>query len=370
MFIQKGNISSLGAMLSSLHTDLVAAGFKSVLPSQSQPLVVTGGVGVFVVESDASNNPVNEKQAYRIRVEVAKKGEGHYMTVVVAGRGHIGDLGETYNYPEVVRQQSQYLTTTQIMGLLGTGLQPIDSTGSSGPAATGPGGIFIHRGLGEGTSVQDAGALGKAYSDAGAGVNYGYTLSVGSHGVVLYTWENATEGAPIFSMFCVQVPVNKDTGAPLVDLKSPIFCVYSNNNTPMMKFVVNESDVSTPTKSVLAGTDSFDSAAIINEEDQVAVKLDNKYLVTFPNRVNTERFAYSEELDMLAYTSAKVIGEDTVLELSVYNGPEKRKYRAMKANKANNNGMRLLVLQSGAGVDDTAHVAGGGNAGDGGDVAP
>ena len=354
MFIQKGNITSLGDMISNLHADLVAAGFKSVLPAQSQPLVVTGGIGLFVVESTDSNNPVNEKQAYRIRVEVGKQGEGFYMNVAVASSAHIGDLGETFPYPI----SAVFATDRQVMGMLGY-------SAKAPTGATPPGSVFIGRGAGDPVKVRD-------YTEAGDGVHYGYTLSVGSHGVVFYVWENATEDKPIYSMFCVQSPVNKDTGLPLTDLKSPIFCVYSNDNFPMQKFVVNEADVSVPTKSVPAGTDSLDSAAIINEEDQVAVKLDNKYLVTFPNRVNTERFAYSEELDMLAYTSAKVIGQDTVLELSVYNDDDdtKRKYRAMKATKSNNNGMRLLVLQSGGGVDDTAHVADGGNAGDGGDVAP
>lgn len=340
MFIQKGNITSLGDMISNLHADLVTAGFKSVLPAQSQPLVVTGGIGLFVVESTDSNNPVNEKQAYRIRVEVGKQTDGFYMNVAVASSTHIGDLGETFPYPI---EGTVSTANRQVMGMLGYSAQA--PTGS-----TPPGSVFIGRGAGDYAKVRD-------YAEAGEGVHYGYTLSVGSHGVVFYVWENATEDKPIYSMFCVQSPVNKDTGLPLTDLKSPIFCVYSNDNFPMKKFVVNEADVSVPTKSVPAGTDSVDSAAIINEEDQIAVKLDNKYLVTFPNRVNTERFAYSEELDMIAYTSAKVIGEDTVLELSVYDGGN-RKYRSMKASKANNNGMRLLVLQNGGGVDDTDHVEG------------
>lgn len=350
MFIQKGNITSLGDMISNLHADLVTAGFKSILPAQSQALVVTGGTGLFVVESTDSNNPVNEKQAYRIRVEVGKQGDGFYMNVAVASSAHIGDLGETFPYP--------------ISGVLASGRQVMGMLGRSVQAPTGStprGSVFIGRGAGDPVKVRD-------YTEAGEGVHYGYTLSVGSHGVVFYVWENATEDKPLYSMFCVQSPVNKDTGLPLTDLKSPIFCVYLNDNFPMQKFVVNEADVSVPTKSVPAGVDSLDSAAIINEEDQVAVKLDNKYLVTFPNRVNTERFAYSEELDMIAYTSAKVIGEDTVLELKVYGENTPRKYRSMKANKPNNNGMRLLVLQNGAGVDDTDHIAGGGNSGDGGTV--
>lgn len=357
MFVQKGNLTSLTEVLSSLHADLLAGGFTPVLPASAMPLSVLDGTGVFVVESSDTINPVNEGQAYRIRMEVAKvtKGEGAYMTAVIAGVDHITNTGNVFTYPEVVKNSTNSASTTQVMGALGTNMVPVDfsSSGSSGPKQTGPGGLFVTRGNGVGTSSTDATAAAKAYVDASTGVNYGYTLSIADHGVVFYMWENATEGKPIYSMFCVQSPVNKDTGDALVDLKSPIFCVYANNNTPMMKFIVNESDVSTPTKSVRAGEDSTDSAAIVNEEDQVAVKLDNKYLVTFPNRVNTERFAYSEELDLIAYSSAKVIGEDTVLPITVYGEPTERKYRAMKANKENNNGMRLLVLQEGSGVTPT-----------------
>ncbi len=352
MFVQKGNLTSLTAVLSSLHADLLAGGFTPVMPASSLPLSVLDGTGVFVVESSDTINPVNEGQAYRIRMEVAKvpKGEGSYMTAVIAGVDHITNTGKVFTYPEVVMQGGEPISSTQVMGALGTNMVPVD--GGSDPKQTGPGGIFVTRGNGEGTAGAPT-APSKAYVAASTGVNYGYTLSIADHGVVFYMWENATEGKPIYSMFCVQSPVNKDTGDALVDLKSPIFCVYSNNNTPMMKFIVNESDVSTPTKSVRAGEDSIDSAAIVNEEDQVAVKLDNKYLVTFPNRVNTERFAYSEELDLIAYSSAKVIGEDTVLPITVYGEPTERKYRAMKANKENNNGMRLLVLQEGSGVTPT-----------------
>lgn len=353
MFVQKGNLTSLTAVLSSLHADLLAGGFTPVLPASSLPLSVLDDAGVFVVESSDTINPVNEGQAYRIRMEVAKakKGEGSFMTAVVAGVDHITNTGKVFTYPEVVTQGGFSTSSTQVMGALGTGMEPVDFS-AGGSKQTGSGGLFVTRGNGEGTSSTPT-APSKAYTDAGAGVNYGYTLSVSDHGVVFYMWENATEGKPIYSMFCVQSPVNKDTGDALVDLKSPIFCVYSNNNSPMMKFIVNESDVSTPTKSVRAGEDSTDSAAIVNEEDQVAVKLDNKYLVTFPNRVNTERFAYSEELDLIAYSSAKVIGEDTVLPITVYGELTERKYRAMKANKENNNGMRLLVLQEGSGVTPT-----------------
>lgn len=378
MFIHREKMN-LKELVTSLQADLISGGFKTIFPSVGQP-VFTGDKGFFVVESVAAINPVQEQQAYRIKVELGLEGGYSFVMVHVASSRHITDSGETFPYPEVLTTGSGLSVTTgttpYTMGLLGTTSEPNNQVASGGGGSTNrplgselwkPGQVFIGRGLADasGTGATLSGKS-EAYKDAGDGVNYSYTLSIGDHGVALFTWENTTEDKPVFSMFAVQSPVNKDTGAPLTDLKSPIFCVYNNDNTGYKKFIVNEADVATPTKTVPAGEDSTDSAAIINEEEQVAVKLDNKYLITFPNRVNTERFAYSEELDMIAYTSAKVIGEDTVLELKVYGEDTPRKYRAMKANKANNNGMRLLVLQNGAGVDDTDHVAGGGNPGDGG----
>lgn len=383
MFVHREKMN-LKEFVTSLQADLISGGFKTIFPSVGQP-VFTGDEGFFVVESVAAMNPVQEQQAYRIKVELGKtvesKGDGFsFVQVHIASTRHITDSGKTFPYPEVLTAGSggsvTVGTTPYTMGLLGTTSEPKNRfAGTSGSQPLGsdlwrPGQVFIGRGLAASSGASGASAAvsgnSQAYNDASDGVNYSYTLSIGSHGVVLFAWENTTEDKPVFSMFAVQSPVNKDTGAPLTDLKSPIFCVYSNDNTGYKKFIVNESDVATPTKTVPAGEDTTDSAAILNEEEQVAVKLDNKYLITFPNRVNTERFAYSEELDMIAYTSAKVIGEDTVLELKVYGEDTPRKYRAMKANKANNNGMRLLVLQNGAGVDDTDHVAGGGNPGDGG----
>lgn len=352
-FIERGNLTSLGAVMQSLHTDLLASGFAAVLPMDSTPLSLTEGAGLFVVESAAVMNPLHSAgQKYRIRMEVKTSGVGdaaaQYMTVVIAGESHITSAGKVFPYPEMEPGVSggAKIVSTKIMGHLGSAMVPVATV----QKASGKGCVFIARGQGE--YVQNGGEPAKAYA-GNTGVNYGYVLSVSDHGVSFFVWENTTEQTPIFSMFSVQSPVNKDTGAALVDLKSPIFCVYNCDNSGYQKYIVNESDVATPTKPVSAGDDTTDSAAILNEETQVGVKLGNKYLINFPNRVNTERFAYSEELDMIAYTSATVVGEDTILPITMYSEGTPRKYRAMKANKGNNNGMRILVLCEGAGVTYT-----------------
>lgn len=327
-FIQRNNIRSLSALIQQMFTDFKDNGFNVILPAQGSTLTVTGGVAVFVMESTAAINPLHDTQPWRIRVAITAQDQ---MIVVIAGRSQISDTGEVFDFPSTASSN----TRANVMGLLGTAFLPQGS--SSTPAGT----TFIGRGVSSNES--------ESYRE-NLGVTYGYTLSVTDHGVVFYSWENSTEASPKVSMFCVQSPVNKDTGAPLIDLKSPIFCVYCCDGAPYKKFIISESDVHTPTKSVPAGEDTVNSAAIINEEDQVAVKLDNQYLITFPNRVNTERFAYSEELDLIAYTSADVIGEDTVLPITVYGEQNPRLYRAMKANGPHNSKMRLLVIQQGAGI--------------------
>ncbi len=326
-FIQRNNIRSLTALIQQMFTDFKDNGFNVILPSQGSTLTVTGGVAAFVMESTEAINPLHATQPWRIRVAITAQDR---MNVVIAGRSQISDTGEVFDFPTT----SVSAQRANVMGLLGTQFLPISPTLPVGTT-------FITRGTTFAESEQYKGNLG---------ITYGYTLSVTDHGVVFYSWENSTEDNPKVSMFCVQSPVNKDTGAPLIDQKSPIFCVYCCDGAPYKKFIVSESDVHTPTKSVPAGTDTLNSAAIFNEEDQVAVKLDNKYLITFPNRVNTERFAYSEELDLIAYTSADVIGEDTVLPITVYGEQNPRLYRAMKANGPNNTKMRLLVIQQGAGI--------------------
>lgn len=324
-FFQRGGLTSLGAILTAMHEDLKAAGFTSLLPAGVAPLTLTAGKGLFVMDSSAVCNPLHATQPWRIRVEVTLNDS---MSVVIASPKQITETGVVFNFPSLTENDQR----PAVMGHLGELFVPDMKKA---------GNVFISRGTTD--------THGDSYLN-NTGITYGYTLSVAKHGVAFCVWENSTEALPVFSTFCVQVPVNKDTGVPLADMKSPIFVVYNCDNTPFKKFVISESDVTTPTKSVLAGKDSVNSAAILNEEEQVAVKLDNKYLVTFPNRVNTERFAYSEELDLIAYTSADVIGEDTVLPITVYGEAEPRLYRALKATGPNNTKMRLLVLQQGAGI--------------------
>jgi hypothetical protein len=112
----------------------------------------------------------------------------------------------------------------------------------------------------------------------------------------------------------------------------------------LYKFVVNEDDVSVPTPSVRANLDSPISSAIINSNQQVGIATGNKYLITIPNRLNTNRYAYTHELDLIAYTAADVVAQESEIPLTLYGETVARVYRAMQASGSNNTLLRMLTL--------------------------
>jgi hypothetical protein len=242
-----------------------------------------------------------------------------------------------------------------------------------------------------------------------------FRATLSDHGLALVVWE---EGEDLwgnrFSWFVVQRPVNPDTGVPLDNVaagnpplsRCPVFCVYSigggnptntqsvlYNETPLKasdvfrskptynaveptsgalttitddffdapqiyQFVVRESDVFRPSVPVLATVDTPDHKAIINGKQQVSITEGNQYVISFINDINTDRYMYKEELDMITYASADVISMWSDIELKPY----KRDvggvptdvpmfYKAMHANLPNNSGMRILILTKGNGVD-------------------
>lgn len=106
------------------------------------------------------------------------------------------------------------------------------------------------------------------------------------------------------------------------------------------RFTVCESDINRPSLSIPADSSSEDGNPILNANRQVATSEDNKYVITIPKGLNTTRYAYTHELDMLGYTSADVIGEGTQIELPLYEG--NYKFQALAANRQRNTGMRML----------------------------
>lgn len=324
----KSKLQGLVAVASALFLDLKAIGLTQVLPAANGVFTPAAGVGKFVFDSHAAINPMNATQPWRLLVDVASTtanpGTGT-LKIAVANPQQLGADGSVTLFPgNNVGQQDGSRT----MGQLGRAWA--NSTGQA------LGDVFITRNL-----------QNLTYD---AGTTYSYYMVASDHGLALQVWEDASDVSPSNSWFLIQSPVDKLTGVPLKDSNSPIFVVYSCDSQEAQKFVVSESDVFRPTKSVSAEIDTVNSAAILNGKDQVAIAKGNKYLITFPNRLNTDRYAYTEELDMIAYTSADVIAEESEIPVTVYGESTPRIYRALKANGANNTRMRLLFLITGGGV--------------------
>lgn len=178
-----------------------------------------------------------------------------------------------------------------------------------------------------------------------------YRLTTTSYGVFIGVyegnWSSLISGADnftvnnFFNWVLVQRPVNKTTGAPLVVGKCPVFAVACADNS-YRRLIVREADVPHPTSSIMADISSEDGFKLINSKIQNSVTENKKYIISFPSNLNTPRFRYTEELDMIAVTSADVVSEGTDITLDVYG--EERVYTAMPGNRAFNTGMRILVL--------------------------
>lgn len=319
----KTKLQGLGAVATNLFADLKLAGFTQVLPAAAQPFTLTSGKGTFVMDSAAAFNPLNAVQPWRLLLDVTDSAGTGAIKIAIANPQQISNTGQTTTFPGAAADTSGI----RVMGKLGTQWTP---------TAPSLGASFMTRNM-----------IANIYD---SGTTYSYLLVVTNHGVAFKVWEDASDSKPNNSWFLVQSPVDKLTGAPLITDNSPIFCVYSCDSAVIQKFVISEADVFRPTDSVSAEVDSVNSSAIINGKDQVAIAKGNKYLVTFPNRLNTDRYAYTEELDMIAYTSADVIAEETEIPVTVYGESTPRVYRALKANLPNNAGMRLLFLVEGGGV--------------------
>lgn len=193
-----------------------------------------------------------------------------------------------------------------------------------------------------------------------------FRLSISDHGISFFIWaESFDKAGDCFSWFTIQRPVQKD-GTVVTTGKSPLFCVFATSGggstdiadsenidaveNGILQFVVYETDINAPTRPESAVKVGPDSRAIINPLQQVALSEENKYIVFFPQGINTQRYAYAYELDMIAYTSADVISQNQVVPIGMYDEGTNREYVGMQANFPKNTGMRIMCLTKGAGI--------------------
>lgn len=213
-----------------------------------------------------------------------------------------------------------------------------------------------------------------------------YLFSISDHGVFIAVWDQGFDeyqndkknASPAFRWLLVQRPVDHLTGDTVLTGQAPVYCVYtvleegfiplmayesppsasggttSTVDNPIVndqtfkkvivqfhrKFTVREIDIFRPSLTRPADSDREDSSAILNSNYQVSINEDNRYVITIPKGLNTTRYAYDHELDMIAFTSADVLSQWSELDLEVYN--DSYKYKALIANRLKNTGMRIL----------------------------
>lgn len=190
-----------------------------------------------------------------------------------------------------------------------------------------------------------------AEKDQSAAFPMSYQLSITDRGMYLSVWQGAatdTTGED-FSWLLIQRPVKRDTGLVVTEGKAPVFAVFSVGNK-IQRFVVRESDIVDASKNISAVEDTIDGTAIINDKRQIGVSESNQYIVNYPSRLNTTRFSYTYELDMIGYASATVVSGTTEIPQTLYGEESPRTYLGMHANMPANNGMRIVALISGGGI--------------------
>lgn len=331
---RRSGFTTAGAISLAIVNDLIANGFKVIAPTPWANPVVPEKWSV-TLEATGDVDPLNQtatvnKQPWRLRMEVF---DAYTSSLVVGSQLSLPDTGA----------QSWLVNGNDTAGPLGViGGKYTQGTGvNRSPLATDLKQGFLNR-----KSRVMAGTV-----DLSASYPMSYYMCITPRGVFIDIWEDLTTDtlATPHSWLLVQRPVDRKTGGIITTGKAPVFALCSVGGV-INKLVVRESDVLRPSESYDATLDTTNSAAVINAVEQVAISENNQYVVSFPARLNTPRYAYTYELDMIGYTSADVVAENTYLPLRVYGETTDRRFVAMHANKPNNAGMRIVALNQGGGI--------------------
>src|SRR5690606_2674476 len=330
--MRRSGYMTVGQVITALVSDMKDNGFRVVWPAMWTP-PVGEAMDKFTVllEAGGDVDPLNKdevenKQPWRLRIEVFDK----YTCGITAGSNlSLPDTGAN----------AWYVVDKQIKGPLGSfgGEYTKVATGNVlTPDTAKRSEAFINR--------KDHVLVGTV--DMSSSYPMSYYVVITDRGIFFTVWEDAASvDDHEFSWFLVQRPVQRKTGAVVTEGKAPVFAVVSTQNK-INRFIVSESDVMRPSITVDATTDTDGYNAVINAEEQVAISEGNKYVVSFPSRLNTPRYAYTYELDMIGYTGADVISENTDVPLKIYGETEDRTYVSIHSNDPRNTKMRLLALKS------------------------
>jgi hypothetical protein len=269
---------------------------------------------------------------------------------------HVGTNLQLTNSGNIARLSNRSTTSVQFKEPAGN--VGADWTGTAGAPATGDAGfnqIWLNRD-----------------PSAGAEAAYpmSYIITMTNRGIFLGVWEDSQEEIPQdgvidyaygrspFRWLLVQRSVDRVTGHvrgggalrqdnnPLAETsRCPVFCVSgSGSPAEFRKFIVREADVPSPSRKKFAGVQSEDSLPLLNTYPQQSLTESGEFVVTFLSNLNTPRYRYADELDMLGTVSAEVLGAGTTINVNVYNEPYQREYTALYATQKHGVGMRLVVL--------------------------
>jgi hypothetical protein len=323
--VERNQYTDVGSLFNDVIKDMLANGFTLIYPT-SGTWTTPGSLTAFsaTLEASGSVDPLNatgvqNKQPWRVHLEVTAA-QTSFICV-----GTPIQLPADGSYARVTSDNGQITDTVGITGApLGSGGNIMNANPAQG---------FINR----------------SYRVGSASSTYPmtYRLSITNRGFFLGVWEDAVteSGGNHFNWILVQRPVDRDTGSIIVDGKSPVFSVNCVENQ-YWKYVVREADIMRPTSRIAADSNTPDSEACFNSVEQVSLTEDNKYVVTFPCRLNTPRYRYTHELDMIGITSSDVVSQFSDVPLTVYGQSTPRIYKALHANGLNNTGMRVLVITS------------------------
>ena len=327
--VERQGFATVSALMYSVATDMLANGFTLIFPA-TMPITAPTTFK-FTLEASASVNPRHDTQPWRVHFDVMADQKSK---MVVATPTQLRNDGSVALRP--MASNASDSIKSEIAGIIGT--EALTDSQSNSTSAEMRSFRFIDR---------SSGSRAVASALEGYAAPMTYRLTISDHGFALFVWEPGTDvyqsaiqngaepslntGGNYNAWIVVQQPVDKTTGVPLATGRSPVFCLYKLYDK-MYQFTVCENDVPVPTVARSATVDYEDNRAVINPYPQVTINEQDKYVVTFPSRLNTPRCTYTEEMDLLGLTSADVIAEDTDVPLRVYGEASDRVYKAMQAN--------------------------------------
>lgn len=373
-----------GSLILSVANTMIANGFKPIYPvDEAGAFIPPSDVNLqkwkITLEATGAVDPLNkteiaeaERQPWRVHFEVR---DNATVTMVVGSNVALPATG-TIPYTLALFNYGQSITTTRpkitgCAGIIGPQYTPYkydqyaradfyDTAESYQPHWLHPEEGFINRRSKvwenvilspSQTGVETPPVYPGLTMDRSTTYPLSYYLVISDRGFYLNVWQGAKTNmsGTDYSWVLVQRPVERDTGVTIVGGKAPVFCVNSVGGK-IQRFVVRESDTEDASVGVSATEDTKDTTAIINDKRQVGVSENNQYIVNYPSRLNTARYAYTYELDMIGYASATVVSSTTEIPQTLYGETEPRKYIGMHSNIDASNGMRIVALKSGGRV--------------------